>query len=142
MIYTVIRSLVLCSVPSNTTNCFYLYSLELPLYTCITINMQCYIILISIYYVIFLLFCLASHGCWKEGYLVFTPGEIKLQSGPPQQSSYILTLEDILHLKLRAKIVVLNVGYGPNRSKECIPPGFALPSAFLNAGKKLKTLYS
>lgn len=88
----------------------------------------------------FLLFCLASHGCWKEGYLVFTPGEIKLQSGPPQQSSYILTLEDILHLKLRAKIVVLNVGYGPNRSKECIPPGFALPSAFLNAGKKLKAL--
>lgn len=53
MIYTVIRSLVICSVPSNTTNCFYLYSLELPLYTCITINMQCYIILISIYYVIF-----------------------------------------------------------------------------------------
>ena len=67
-----------------------------------------------------------------------------MHSGPPQQSSFVLSLEDILHLKLRAQIIVLNVGYGPNRSKECIPPGYILASAFLNAGKttlcKLKGL--
>ncbi|XP_061183714.1 tetratricopeptide repeat protein 28-like isoform X2 [Saccostrea echinata] len=77
---------------------------------------------------------IASYGCWKEGFIVFTPGEVKLHEGPPQESSYLLSLEDIIQLKLKAQIVVLNIGYGPNRYKECIPPGFTLPSAFLNAG--------
>lgn len=39
--------------------------------------------------------------------------------------------------------MVFNVGYGFNRSKECISFGFVLLLVFFNVGKKLKVfLYS
>ncbi|XP_071154491.1 tetratricopeptide repeat protein 28-like isoform X2 [Mytilus edulis] len=77
---------------------------------------------------------IATFGCWREGYLAFTPNPIRQESGPPQQYSYIVTTSDILACKLNAQLVVLNVGYNSNRTEETIEQGYSLPSAFLAAG--------
>ena len=57
----------------------------------------------------------------------------------PGEETYIVTVDDILGLKINAKLVVLNMGFTPYR-KEIIGAGYLLPSAFLAAGKFLKIL--
>lgn len=73
-------------------------------------------------------------GCWKEGLLAFTPNPVRQESGPPEQTSYIVSTSDILACKLTAQLVVLNVGFNPHRSQETIGQGYSLPTALLAAG--------
>ncbi|XP_069120674.1 tetratricopeptide repeat protein 28-like isoform X2 [Argopecten irradians] len=84
---------------------------------------------------------IASYGCYKEGLLVFSPSPVQLEEGPPKESSYLVTVEDILDLKLSAQLVVLNVGYSPYRLKETINPGYELAGAFLAAGAECVLVY-
>ncbi|XP_041369335.1 tetratricopeptide repeat protein 28-like [Gigantopelta aegis] len=75
---------------------------------------------------------IATHGCWKEGLLVFCPDPDNVQEGPPDVSSYIVSPADIHNIKLNAQLVVLNCGYTPSR-KDMLT-SLVLPSVFLSAG--------
>ncbi|XP_060081998.1 tetratricopeptide repeat protein 28-like [Ylistrum balloti] len=85
---------------------------------------------------------IATYGCFKEGLLVLSPSPVQLVEGPPKEPSYLVTVEDILDLKLSAELVTLNVGYSPYRLKETINPGYELASAFLAAGAECVLLYA
>ncbi|KAK3087168.1 hypothetical protein FSP39_002523 [Pinctada imbricata] len=77
---------------------------------------------------------LATYGCWKEGLIACTPNSDSTTENLPLPSSYVITASDILSLKLTAQVVVLSMGYGPNRINEYIDNMYRLPSAFLEAG--------
>ena len=74
-----------------------------------------------------------TYGCWKEGLLAFTPSQIDSPDDIPSEETYIVTVDDILGLKINAQLVVINTGFTPYR-KALVDPGFKLPSAFLAAG--------
>ena len=57
----------------------------------------------------------------------------------PGEETYIVTVDDILGLKINAQLVVINTGFTPYR-KLLMSPGYLLPSAFLAAGKSLGDL--
>ncbi|KAJ8300636.1 hypothetical protein KUTeg_022155 [Tegillarca granosa] len=76
----------------------------------------------------------STYGCWKEGLLAFSPNPVKLEEGPNLESSYIVTADEILGLKLMADLVVLNVGYSPHRKTDYVMSNYKLPGAFISAG--------
>ena len=82
---------------------------------------------------------LVTYGCWHEGLLVFTPSQTDTQEEVPGEETYIVTVDDILGLKLNAQLVVINTGFTPYR-KGFIESGYLLPSVFLAAGKIFRLL--
>ncbi|KAK6195644.1 hypothetical protein SNE40_001029 [Patella caerulea] len=78
---------------------------------------------------------IATYGCLEKGYLVFSPNprSQRLDKSLPTEESYLVRPEDILNIKLQCQLVVINVGYTPNRS-QFIQPGYILPALFLAAG--------
>ncbi|XP_071802673.1 uncharacterized protein [Asterias amurensis] len=75
---------------------------------------------------------LAMYGSWEQGSLACTPNPTSqpLADGSYNQSAYMIGVDDILGLKLQAKMVVMSCCYG-NRHRDV---QFQLPLAFLVAG--------
>ncbi|XP_052790745.1 tetratricopeptide repeat protein 28-like isoform X2 [Mya arenaria] len=76
---------------------------------------------------------IVSYGCWQEGLIVMSPSSSDPGETTPGEESYLVTVNDILGLKVTAQLVVLNLGYSPYR-KNILRPGYLLPSAFIAAG--------
>lgn len=64
---------------------------------------------------------------------MFAPNTNRCEVGIPTMHSYVVTVEEIMQLKLVARLVVLSCGNGPH-ARNYIDEGFLLPSAFLSAG--------
>lgn len=73
----------------------------------------------------------ATYACLKENLLVFCPNHD--ETGIPTMHSYIVSAEDIVELKLVARLVVLSCGLGPFDTSYC-NESYVLASAFLTAG--------
>ncbi|GFR63069.1 tetratricopeptide repeat protein 28 [Elysia marginata] len=74
---------------------------------------------------------IATWACLREGLLLMTPDP--LTEGQQDDSSHLLTISDILNMKLRAKVVVLSSsGLSASRSHQECP--ISLASSFLSAG--------
>ncbi|KAK3780031.1 hypothetical protein RRG08_029724 [Elysia crispata] len=74
---------------------------------------------------------IATWACLKEGLLLMTPDP--LINGQQDDFSHLMTISDILNMKLRAKIVVLSSsGLSVSRSQQESP--VTLASSFLSAG--------
>ena len=72
------------------------------------------------------------YGSWEQGSLACTPNPTTqpLPDGSYNQSAYMIGVDDILGLKLQAKMVVMSCCYG-NRHRDV---QFQLPLALLVAG--------
>jgi len=82
---------------------------------------------------VWLVFSPVSYGCLHEGSIVTTPAPVDPDSPTPAEESYLVTVDDILSLKVTAQLVVLSLGHSPYR-RQVTPPGYLLPSAFIAAG--------
>ena len=83
----------------------------------------------------------ATIGCLREGFLVFAPSGTSAAGGGdgetiPSMHSYVVTLDEIVQLRLVARLVVLSCGFGV-RSRHDVDKGYILPSAFLAAGSSM-----
>ncbi|XP_052220078.1 tetratricopeptide repeat protein 28-like [Dreissena polymorpha] len=76
---------------------------------------------------------IATYGCWQEGLMVMSPSRVDGGEGTPPQESYVITVNDVLGLKLTAQLVVLSLGHSPYRADN-LQAGYLLPSAFIAAG--------
>lgn len=76
-----------------------------------------------------------TYGCWQEGLLVFAPSQVDSQEEIPSEDAFLVTVDDILGLKINAQLIVINTGFTPYR-KGFVDTGYKLPSAFLAAGKR------
>ncbi|XP_043575668.1 tetratricopeptide repeat protein 28-like [Chiloscyllium plagiosum] len=75
---------------------------------------------------------IATYGSWEDGVLVFTPHPPPVAGELVEERSYLLTIPEILELKLKAKIVVLSsCGDGGINQDPVVP--LELPTAFLRA---------
>ena len=77
--------------------------------------------------------CAATHACLEEGMLLVTPDPNQANK-EADESSHLVTVEDILTSTLQAQLVVVSGGYTPVR-KTFIDDRYCLPSAFLAAGR-------
>ncbi|XP_078282290.1 uncharacterized protein LOC144608419 isoform X2 [Rhinoraja longicauda] len=76
---------------------------------------------------------IATYGSWEEGVLLFTPHPPPAAGELVDERSYLLTIPEILELKLKAKVVVLSSCGDGGTTQDSVPP-LILPSAFLRAG--------
>ncbi|XP_055516381.1 tetratricopeptide repeat protein 28-like isoform X1 [Leucoraja erinacea] len=76
---------------------------------------------------------IATYGSWEEGVLLFTPHPPPAAGELVDERSYLLTIPEILELKLKAKVVVLSSCGDGGTIQDSVPP-LILPSAFLRAG--------
>ncbi|KAK7094678.1 tetratricopeptide repeat protein 28-like [Littorina saxatilis] len=75
---------------------------------------------------------IATHACLEEGMLLVTP-DPNLADKDADDTSHMVTVEDILTSKLQAQLVVISGGFTPVR-KSFIANGYRLPAVFLAAG--------
>ncbi|XP_067825622.1 tetratricopeptide repeat protein 28-like [Heptranchias perlo] len=76
---------------------------------------------------------IATYGSWEDGVLLFTPHPPPAAGELVEERSYLLTIPEILELKLKARIVVLSsCGEGGTAQDPVLP--LELPTAFLRAG--------
>ena len=77
---------------------------------------------------------IAAHGCMETGEIALTP-DPKRRSRIPTKEDYILTIEDVLSVQMRAKLVVLSCCHsGRGEIKEEDVVGIA--EAFMGAGAR------
>ena len=72
--------------------------------------------------------------CHREGYLIFSPNEDCDGQRLPPEKSYIVTSQEIEHLSLTAKLVVLSGGWSI-AGKPSHHQGYRIESALIAAGK-------
>uniref|UniRef100_UPI00398F52B8 tetratricopeptide repeat protein 28-like n=1 Tax=Pristiophorus japonicus TaxID=55135 RepID=UPI00398F52B8 len=76
---------------------------------------------------------IATYGSWEDSVLLFTPHPPPVAGELVEERSSILTIPEILELKLKARIVVLSsCGDGGTTQDPVLP--LELPTAFLRAG--------
>ena len=85
---------------------------------------------------------IAAHGCMETGEIALTP-DPKRASRIPKKEDYILTIEDVLSVKLRARLVVLSCchsGRGEIKAEGVV----GIARAFIGAGARsvLVTLWA
>ena len=72
-------------------------------------------------------------ACIQEGLLVFAPNRDVSGENPPTMHAYVVTVEEILRLRLVARLVVLSCGFGPHE-RDFVDDGHLLANSFLVAG--------
>ena len=76
----------------------------------------------------------AAHGCMETGEIALTP-DPERRSNVPTEEDYILTIEDVLNVQLRAKLVVLSCchsGRGEIKAEGVV----GIARAFMGAGAR------
>ena len=76
----------------------------------------------------------AAHGCMETGEIALTP-DPKRKSTVPREEDYIFTIEDVLNVQLRAKLVVLSCchsGRGEIKAEGVV----GIARAFMGAGAR------
>ena len=74
-------------------------------------------------------------ACIQEGLLVFAPNRDVSGENPPTTHAYVVTVEEILRLRLVARLVVLSCGFGPHE-RDFVDDGHLLANSFLVAGAR------
>ena len=77
---------------------------------------------------------IAAHGCMETGEIALTPNP-KRQSRIPSKEDYLLTMDDVMSVKLRARLVVLSCCHSGRG--EINPEGVVgIARAFMGAGAR------